>query len=542
MNFHPRTRIAAILQGTAPRPLGWTALALLAAIELGLLFKSSALTNQNSDTVQNVLEVEDILRGNILLRGWILALQNYYLTDNPFFLLTRLLFGRTLLAIYSAPFLIYVVLLLAASAIVLLAARDTRARMIGFGAVLFYLGTPSASGLGPRVFVGAVHIATLTFCILAWLALDAVERANSLRAARGWLVLYAASTFIALFSDPLAIVVFLIPTLVGLLFALPEPSRRPTQLTLIVLTLTLLAAARLALFMIKSLGGFTTVIGISTDFVSAGNLGNNAAGVLFGLINISGGYVFGRSLMNFATLIASLRMVGLGFMLSAMVVALRRGARSSEGWNLRFVLAVAMLIQLWACLFSAGFTGALDSSVLTGGAAGRYLVPVVLFGGILVALELPGMLRGMPTAASRWALSGLCATGVIVIALSFFSEKVRRLGEQPAIARASARTLAQWLLDHNLTHGVGGYWESMLIAVLADQKLVIGAVTLDNGQLKPYNWVTNRAWYRQRPQFVLYTSVNSFITAETITSTYGTPAAIHNVAGYEVALLSTSEP
>jgi hypothetical protein len=46
-------------------------------------------------------------------------------------------------------------------------------------------------------------------------------------------------------------------------------------------------------------------------------------------------------------------------------------------------------------------------------------------------------------------------------------------------------------------------------------------------------------WYQDRPQFVVYRTVNPYgITATTITNTYGPPVAIEHTAGYHVALLA----
>jgi hypothetical protein len=435
-------------------------------------------------------------------------------------------------------------LLLAATGIVWFAAQDNRARTIGLIAVAFYLATPSVGSFDVGnyfLFGGARHIAVLAFCLVAWLAVDAIERVGMFRAAHAALAFYVASAFVALFSDPLAVVVFLVPTLIGLSFALAGSNQRFLQVGLIGLTLALFAGAHLGLFLIATVGGFTTVSHDRLQFVSASDLGSNAAGVLFGLLWQSGGYVFGRPLMSPASMVALFRIAGLCFMLAAMVAALRRGLRGSEGWSLRFVLALAMLIDLIACLLSWTFNYALDSPTLTGGGATRYLIPAMLFGGVLAALELPEMLRRVVAPATRWMLTGVCAAGVVAATLSFFIDGLCRWDQKPTMADASEGVLGQWLLNHGLTHGVGSYWGGMLIMALSGQKLTVGAVIEENGQLKPYNWVTNRAWYQERPQFVVYTADNRFgITVETITTTYGPPAKIEHIAGYDIAFLAAS--
>lgn len=141
-------------------------LALLCLAIALVLFKLASLTPVDSDAVQNVLEVASILHGNILLHGWTLTSDNFYLSDNPFFLIGRLIWGRSGGGIYGPPFLIYVFLLAAALLIVRSCSLDLTSRALGFGAVLFYLATPGIGDLAPVVFVGAQHIAVLAFCLL----------------------------------------------------------------------------------------------------------------------------------------------------------------------------------------------------------------------------------------------------------------------------------------------------------------------------------------------------------------------------------------
>lgn len=186
------------------------------------LFKTASLVRVDSDFVQNVLTSAAILHGDVLLHGWILGADNFYLSDNPFFLLGRLLWGRGYGEIYGPPFLIYLFLLAAASLIVLAFARDGVGRWLGLAALLFYLATPGMRGMAPIVLVGAQHIAVLAFCLWAWLALARIAVAD--RVPAGAVIAYAVAAFVALFSDPMANVIFLLPTLVGLAAAALAPA------------------------------------------------------------------------------------------------------------------------------------------------------------------------------------------------------------------------------------------------------------------------------------------------------------------------------
>ncbi len=524
-----------------PRLLLWIAAGLLALFELVLLLRTSALVKLNSDEVLNVLTVSDILKGNLLLHGWVLATDNFYLSDNPFFLVTRLLFGRTLLAIYAAPFLVYIVFLLGAIGIVRLETSHRRALIFALGILVFYLGTPSLHDTAPVTFVGNVHIAALTFDVLAWLALTAALKARTGRAVGWFAALYAAAALVALMSDPLAVVVFCIPTLIGLFFALLAPSRRPIHAGLAGLTLAALVGAHFGLAAIEALGGFTMVLNHSLKFVSAANLGRNATGVFFGLLKLSGGYVFERSLDRPDTVVTAIRVLGLALMLTAAVAALRRGLKRVEGWDLRLVLAIAVLINIASCLASDFYTHALVPTALTGGAAIRYLSPSIMFGGILAALELPGMVSRIAAPALRGTSIGICGLALFAAAWQFGAHGILRWREEPATARQPARIAGQWLQSRGLTHGVGPYWAANIITALSSQKVAVRAVHAENSRLEPFLWLSKRAWYhdKPRPQFVIYEPKNDFgVTTETITNTYGAPTSIEHVAGYDIALFS----
>jgi hypothetical protein len=51
--------------------------------------------------------------------------------------------------------------------------------------------------------------------------------------------------------------------------------------------------------------------------------------------------------------------------------------------------------------------------------------------------------------------------------------------------------------------------------------------------------VTNTAWYREPPQFVIFGPTNNFnVDEKIIMETYGPPVRIEHVAGYEIVVLT----
>lgn len=500
-----------------------------------VLLKFASITNINSDYVQNVLEVTSILHGNIFLHGWTLTSDNFYLSDNPFFLLGRLIWGRSAAGIYVPPFLIYVFLLASALLIVNFSSNNFESKIIGFCAILFYIATPGIKSLAPVVFVGAQHIAVLAFCLYGWLILDRIQKINKKFIL---IILYTLCIFIVFFSDPLGSMMFMPPTFIGLYFAFMASKRSNIQVVMGSLTLAVFLFAHLALFIIHAAGGFTIAQNFSLNFVSAANFGQNIEGELFGLLHLSGAYFFGRPAQNFRTVVSVIRLVGLGIMGAAMITALRRGLRGNEGWNLRFVLAIAVLVDLASSAVSATFNVALVPSVLDGGAAVRYLTPAILFGGLLVALELPTLMKQAPNRKARIGYIALSTGGVIATTSVFLMHGVWRWHDRPAVTQSSSAVVGKWLFENGLTRGVGPYWNASIITAVSGQRVLVRAVINQNGHLIPFNWLSNSKWYNKRkPQFVIYVKNNQFgVNSKTIKETYGSPLSTLTQDGYEIAI------
>jgi hypothetical protein len=338
-----------------------------------------------------------------------------------------------------------------------------------------------------------------------------------------------------------------VPTLLTLCLAALTSKQQIFHLGLAGLTLAFYFAARLGLRAVGVAGGFDTFWPPSTfQFVTANDFGHNAAGIFFGLFSVSEAYIFGHSLTETSTIVALFRALGLAVMLAVMVRCLWVWVAERKGWNVRSALALAMAINVGSCLASQEFTASLDSPVLTGGPAIRYLVPVYLFGSVLAALELPEMMRGIAPQSLRWTCAALTGAGVILATWWFVATGLAQWKEEPAIAHSPGKIAGAWLSKHGMTHGVGEYWEGLLVTSLTREQVLVGAVTVNvaNGnRLFPFRWVSKRDWYRDPPQFVIYRQNNPFgITKRTITNTYGPPVSIENVAGYNVALLAPAKP
>lgn len=311
------------------------------------------------------------------------------------------------------------------------------------------------------------------------------------------------------------------------------------HLAMIALTLAVFLAAHLALLLVRALGGFTTAMTYSLGFVASAGFGRNLEGLFFGMLHFAGADIFGRPVARFATLLALIRLAGLGALGCAVVAALRR---SKGGWDLRFVLACAVLADLASCALSVPFNVALGPSALDGGSALRYLTPAILFGGVLVALECPEWVRRRENRRARIAAASL---GLLVVAVAtggFLAQTARRWPEKPRIAQSSAAKVGHWLRRHGLTRGVAPYWTAPVLTVATGGRVTVRAVTARGGRLHPFRLNGDEDWRidGDPPQFAVYHRGNGFgVTARSIRATYPYPSKTYEECGYRIVVFHT---
>lgn len=526
------------------RPLLRIVFSIILLVDAIFLFITSRFVDLNSDSVQNYLEVSSIIRGNVLLHGWLLASDNFYLSDNIPVLLGRLVFGHVSSLPHIMAFVIYFSFI--CLAIVIIRRQFSavgRSFYVACGLLLFYLGTPGLRHLGGAVMLGAYHIAELTFCLVSWVVLDAMHRTTSTKFRILFYSIYIVSTFIVFMSDPLGAAIYLIPTAIGLLiFYFYDYDIK--EFGYLCLTFGIFIIAHLALHLVHAAGGFRIGASYADDFVSAPLFFLNLEGVFFGLLHLSSADFFGRSFDQVTGLMALVRLLGVGVLAGTAVIGLTRGLGVPARWNLGFVLSMAVCVDIGGCIVSGAFTTGLVPHVFNGGESIRYLTPAILFGGILVSLELPVVLERISNTGLRAMSFGLCALAVFAAFGVYVGRGVERWREPPAIERSAAAVAGQWLARRGLTQGVGTYFSAALITVISNERVTVRAVIAEDGHLVFYPWLADAAWARETraPQFVIYNEKNVFgITKQTIEAGYHATAVVAHVAGYDVAVLQYHE-
>ena len=534
---HVHLRLARIMVAFVGSRLGL--FSYLGLCLLGDFYLAHSL-NPNSDSVQSYNEMVAIRTGNPLLHDWVLATDNFLLTDLPFFMLGALVLGPGPRLIYLVPFAVFALLLMACLLLVAAASVDRRRRLLGGYVVLTLLGLPYGSyELHYNFFFWSdFHIATVTACLYAILLIAPVL--SNRRFHRGRLIPFTLLVSAVTFSDPMADGLLLGPLLL-LVAARAWLGRRyrPDDWLLIGCAAVGVVASMSALRGLSGTDAFTTVSSITGDFVAnVLSLGSDAFALLVGaqmLFTARTGMINTLPLHELITSTRFLAAVGVGGL--SLLVIWRLPVAPRNGVAQLLVLGGLCLAGLAAA--SATVKLSIAAGTDFPGAVIRYVVPTVVFSCVAAAIELEDRLARCGPGTARLAVVIGLGLGIPYM-IGGGAAIVGMAGQRPAIRTMPQRRLADWLQHRGLTYGVGDYWDTQLVTALSGGRVVADPVGQLNGRLLPFPWLTDTGRFRSRhPQFVIITPGGKFgITQAAAVTTYGPPQNVTEVAGqYLVAVL-----
>ncbi len=490
---------AGVIRGLAARY--WLLPALAAC--LVLCFIAARGTYPNSDSVQNYNELASLNAGRFLLPHWVLAPDNFYLTDLPFYALGLVLFGPALWLLYGVPFVVFALLLIAS---LLLVRHCTGGRANGqasLALLLYLLAMPFMPSLY-MLLISDFHTASLMLCLFALLL--AAPTLGGQRAHVGALWGYGALVFIACSGDPFAQIFFSAPmlALVALRFAL---YRRFSGGEWRLAGITLLAGGLALGFpaLMASLGGFTTKVSFYEQPVAQfGLLLDNvrafgaAVQVLFSATYFPLAHVFALPFLILT------RKLVLLLVLALAAHGLWRGRASRDNAVVQFLILSAVCLTM-ADVFSEAFYSAITPGPVFPNAAVRYVTPAYVFLSVAAIIELQAFLsRPWPA----WAMRGMLGVAVIggglyvVNAMAYLAPEV---SAPPGIYQAPQYALAGWLRAQGFTYGMGDYYTSQLVRALSQGQVMADPVVDANG-LQPFlMWTdTTRFALHVPPQFLVF--------------------------------------
>jgi hypothetical protein len=283
--------------------------------------------------------------------------------------------------------------------------------------------------------------------------------------------------------------------------------------------------------------------------VTPEQLGRTIPGFFFGLLDSAGADIFGKDFGKTGLIAGTVANAArlMGWILGSVAVfrnlllVRHRDNISLLDWLL--ILSIATLAA--TCVLSRMFDIALsgDNDPFAGDAAKRYLSPIVMFGAILAARAIPGMVASLPTKELRVFVSGALIMLTGGLAIGHSARMARLMASPPWTAANPFVTVASWLESRQLNSGVGEYWESSIITALTKGKVTVRAILAPpEGRLAPYLWLASEQWYlgTGTPMFVIWRdgeTPRQNVNAKTVAATYGAPKRIARVGEFEIAIL-----
>ena len=521
-----------------------TSLFVLAAIGLFAVYlRVSRTYPENSDEANILLMSWDMLHGHLMLHGWFMSDVSFYTTELPEYALLEGILGLHSDTAHVGAAITYTLVVLLA---VLLARGKTRLdRGEGLVRMLIAGGIMIAPQLGVGVFVLVLsvgHIGTAVPLMLCWLIADRGKRRWPEALAVGFLLSWA------LIADPLVLVAGIIP-LAGVCLlrvlrtvpGLPRLTGRSAWRRALLrargyeLALAVAAAAAYGLAtgvegLLHYNGGYR-VHSVGYQFVPVTLWPEHTWVTIQGWLAMFGAMPWGSAADVF---FAVMHLAGVGLVACAMWLVYLRFYRCPSLVDQVLLVAIVLNVLLYVPSTMASGT---DLN------AREYAVALP-YGAVLAARTLgPAIWAALPKQAlaaygARWARLARWTAPALAGVLCCYLASLGYTAAQPS-APAANRQLATWLVAHNLTYGLGGYWQSSIVTLDSAGQVTVRAVY--PGNLRRDWWESKRSWYasgtyaatflvtEDTPGFYNYWQPDS-----TALAAFGRPSGIYVVGPYTV--------
>jgi hypothetical protein len=461
---------------------------------------------KGSDDACYVLQGQDILNGNVLLRGWTLPPDSFYTTTTPLYVLGGLLTSHMSTSMYVIPPLVGALLMTICLAIIW-SVVESEYRLVG--AILFL----AIAGFFPFLFSwdlthAASHTSTILLVVTGFYFLS-VDSHIPLAI----LALIAADVGDG-FADWIGIAPIM---LIGLLHFAAGYRWRGAKLVGVAGASVIVA--KLTLSVLYRLGGFAA-IKYSTAFASFESLPEKVSLYFRSLLMLFGADFFGREVFALETVLILIHLAVLALVVWALLEALTEAVRGTQ--SLLIMLLLASVIVDGAAFVL--------STLATDPTAVRWLPPVQVFGGLIVAMswQRPPIKRGLIVLSLPVLVFGCLVTFV----RPMFHPSVP---VEPGVV--------VFLERKGLTEGFGSYSEAGILTALSDGKIKVRQVmAAPEGKLERLGYVSAEQWYRGTdPRFLVFSRFAiGNVNEVTATNTWGPPAQLWTVSGYTIMIWNST--
>ena len=515
-------------------PIG--AFLIIACLTAGYFFIFHSF-GHTSDEANPLLSAYDMTHGNPLLKGWVEPASTFYCVDLLLIGAFTLVLGKSPVILVLVPALIWAVTVWSAAAIAASYCRPDRKTAAVFS-VFVVLGLPTVFATIPiRLITQApIHIGSIVYAM--WLFVLAAKYLSQQSTSRWTMPLFIVVLTLLSMGDPFS------PFFCALPICLACFTFRNTRRAYKLLAATIVGViAGKGLLRIIFLSGGFEVLGMPASFVQFSNLPANASLLVQGILGLFGADFFGKAVDLAKTNNAFAAFLGNGpvvvlarlpfvALFCAALWAMTRAVLQATLSPIEKVEPMRVLL-FWsiAVVIAANLFSTLPINILTS----RYLLPMLVFGAILLAIEIPNT-----------PISKAFITGALVISLVSLVSGYKAVDNKHRFAADEQQQLTDWLKANDLTQGYGQYWSAGIVTVLSGGKATVHALAATpDGKLAPFVWISSSAWFRKpddatKDRFVIVDTRDAEpkITQENVLSTFGQPQAVYNVGPYIVDVYS----
>jgi hypothetical protein len=548
---------------SSPRPLWarprvlWAAgLAAAAVLLYWCYWRLSLTAGVNSDAAGQVLQGWEMVHGNVLLRGWILSDVSFYTFEVPLDGLTAIVSGFGANTVHVAAAIVYTLLVLVAA---LLAKGKARGRE-GVVRALVAAGVLVSPGLLPGTHVLLLAPDHTGIGVPVMLTLLLVD----LAAARWWVPVVACVMLTwAQVDDPEASFACAAP--LAIVCAVRAAAalwdwrgRRQSTGTrgvpwcdaaLAVAAVASYGLTKLVLSAIRAAGGFFVHPLAGGD--SLAPLSAIPRQLQWTAQNVA--YLFGANYFSQSTPLHAamgyLHLVGVAVALCGLLLGVwglffrlspvfgtdpsARGARGARADRVTQALALGTAITLALGAFGP------RASLIQGAHEIAIILPLsAVLGGRLLGPWLSGVRLASGARAAVGGTARIAVASVLAVAGAGY---MAVLGYNMSTQNypAQSQDLANWLVAHGLTSGLGGYWNANVSTLASDGRVRVAPV-YDAG-VAVYPWETKTTWYEPAvsyANFIVATSAPPeqarFARPAQILAFYGKPAKTYHFNEYTI--------
>lgn len=485
----------------------------------------------SSDEANPLLSAYDMTHGNPLLKGWVEPASTFYGVDLLLIGAFTLVLGKSPIILVLVPALIWAVTVWSAAAIAAAYCIPDR-KAIAVFSVFVVLGLPTIFATVPATLItqAPMHIGSIVYAM--WLFVLAEKYLS--KPARWMMPVFITVLALLSMGDPFS------PFFCALPICLACFTFRNTRRAYVLLAATIVGViAGKALLRIIFLSGGFEVLSMPASFVQFANLPGNVSLLVQGILGLFGADFFGKattgstflSFLGTGPLVVLARLPFVALFCAALWTLSRAVMRATLVPRKNIEPMRVLLFWSIAVVIAANLFSTLPINILTS----RYLLPVLVFGAILVAIEI----QNTPTSKAFIA-------GALVISLVSLVSGYKAVENKHRFAANEQQQLTDWLIAHDLTEGYGQYWSAGIVTVLSGGKTTVHALAATpDGKLAPFVWISSAAWFKQpddatKPRFVVVDTgpAEPRITQENVLSTFGQPKEIHTVGPYIVDVYS----